>query len=212
MKKQNFLSNALSKELTRNRRQYFWITGLFLLGILTGAISAALSDSMPEMKEYFNTFLSAYPLQGTAKAEVFKLSLLHYLQLALLLWSSGWYVWLFLLGPLQVLGKGFRIGFTVVCLLRCFRIRGILFAVFSILPPNLIFIPTLFFFAVYQIHFLSDRRYLAGGSVGNQIKKQIYGKNLLHFGCFLLLLFLCALIEGYLVPSILRPLCGLVLP
>ncbi len=208
MKRYQIFYTALSKELTQHRRHYLWITGIFILGIILGTAAAVASDDKSQIRDYFDLFLSAYPLQGAAQSEIFKLSLLNYLQLALMIWVSGWYLWLLPLGILQVAAKGFRTGFTISCLLQCYQFRGALLAFLSLLPQNLIFLPALCFFTVYQFQFLSDRRYLAANAGQTVFKKQVYRKNAVFFACFMLLLIVCALTEGYVIPTLLHPLCG----
>ncbi len=211
MRKQLNITTKCTRELSDNKRQYALAAGLFLLGILIGSIAAITSKraDSAEMKAYFDRFLSAYPLQGAARSEIFQISMLNYLRLAALMWIAGWLVWLLPLGALQVGIKGFRTGFTVAYLLRCYQLRGILLAVISILPQNLILIPALCFFMVYQIKFAADRRHLRGVGAGSALKRQVYGHNLAMTGVFLALLLICALIEGYIVPTMLQPVCGL---
>ena len=208
MKKTQLFSSLLTKEISQNRRRYLLVSGLFLMGVLGGTLTAAMADSLTEIKEYVNSFLSSYSLQGAAKIQVFQLSLFNYLKFGFFLWVSGWYCWLFPICFLQVFSKGFRIGFSIACFVQCYSFRGILLSLLTLLPQNLLFLPALLFFSVYQFQFLSDRRYLIAGNTNKNFQKQVYGKNILYGILFVFLLFLCSLIEGYLVPAWLQPLCG----
>ena len=206
--KKNFVSK-LTQEFADNKRLYIPVVMLFFLGILIGTISALTSSSDADVKNYFDRFISAYPLQGAGRSEIFRLSLLNYLHLAALLWISGWFVWLLPLGAIQIGLKGFRTGFTIAYLLKCYQWRGFLLALMAILPQSIILIPALCFFPVYQIKFAADRRIILKGGASAVLKRQIYCHNLAMTSIFLLMLLLCALIEGYVIPTLLQPVCGL---
>lgn len=211
MKRFKRTAEKLAQEITVNKRQYLLTAGLFLLGILSGSIAAITTGETPHhpIKDFLDRFLSAYPLQGAAKSEVFLLSLQNHLRLAALMWISGWFVWLLPVGLLQVGSKGFRTGFTVACLLKCYGLRGILLAILIILPQNLLLIPALCFFMVYQLRFSADRRYLRRFMPPTPLKRQVYLHNLAVTAVFLFLLLLCTLIESCIVPTLLQPFCSL---
>ncbi len=208
MKKTRLFSSLLANEFHQNKRRYFVVSAVFFIGIVGGAWTSSCSELVTDVRQYVTSFMSSYTLSGAAKNNVFQLSLLNYIKFAFFLWVSGWYRWLFPLCFLQVFSKGFRTGFTVACFVQCYSLKGILLSFITLLPQNLIFLPALLFFSVYQFQFLSDRRYLVGGNGNKNFQKQIYGKNVFYCVLFLILLFLCALIEGYLVPVCLQPLCS----
>lgn len=208
MRKERKCTARLAQELHAHKPQYLLAAGIFLLGLLAGSFGA-VRDTDASIQDYFQRFLSAYPLQGAARVEIFRLSLLNYAKLGLLLYLSGWAFWLLPLGALQVGIKGFRTGFTVACLLRCYRLRGALLAGLAILPQSILLIPTLCFYLVYQFQFAADRRYLRGAGRTSALKRQIYCHNLLMTLLFLGLLLLCALLESYVTPTLIQPICGL---
>ncbi len=204
MKKTNILSLLIGKEFSREKNKYFIFLFLFTSGIVLGTVCSLFSNSVEEIKNYVNTFLSSYSLQGTVKSRVFSLSLLNYGKFIFFLWISGWYLWLFPLCFLQVFVKGFRIGFTVACFLQSLSFRGILFSLITLLPQNLIFLPALFFFSVYQFEFLSDRKLLLSGKNNSNYKHRCYQKNIFFFFILILISIVCALIEGYFIPALLQ--------
>ncbi len=211
MKKTKLLSGLILKEFIREKRKYILLIGIFLIGVISGTVSSALNDTMTELQSYIDTFLSAYSIQGTAKSQVFFISLLNYLKFAFFLWISGWYLWLIPLCVLQVFSKGFRIGYTVACFIRCYHIKGIILSLLTMLPQNFIFLPGMFFFAVYQFHFLSSRRTLLSGKHSAGHQKNIYLKNVVLLLMFLLLILFCSILEGYVIPTLLQPLCKFML-
>ena len=211
MKKTYYISEKLIKELNHNRRAYLITAAVFLLGILAGSISAASGGGNAEAKAYFDRFLSGYPLQGAAHSEIFQLSLMNYLPMAVLLWCSGWFFFLLPLGAFQIGIKGFKTGFTICYLMQCYHLKGALLALLSVLPQNLILIPALCFYMVYQTKFAADRRHLKYLNHASPVKRQVYLHNVIMTGIFLSLLLLCALIESFIVPTLLQPVCGLFL-
>ncbi len=207
MKRTSFFPKLITKEFTREKGKYISIITLFLLGMTLGSLLSSLSGSLSQIQNYVDTFLSSYSLQGTVKQQVFFISLFNYGKFAFFLWISGWHTWLFPLCFLQVLSKGFRIGYTIACFVQCYHFRGIIFSLLTLLPQNLLFLPALFYFSVYQFHFLAERKLILTGKSSSSTQKETYGKNAIFLFFFLFLLFLCALIEGYLVPTMLQPLC-----
>ncbi len=208
MSKTQLFSTILTKELHRNHRRYLFISGLFLVGILCGTMMAATTNLLTDVQEYVESFLSSYSLQGVDKSRVFRLSIWNYLRFFFFLWISGWYPWLFPLCFLQVFSKGFRIGLSVSCFIQCYSFRGILLSVLTLLPQNLLFLPALVFFSVYQFQFLSDRQTILSGCGNQNFSKQVYGRNLFCCIFFLFIMLLCSLIEGYLIPSWLQIFCS----
>lgn len=205
--RKNFLS-AATNELIANKRLYISVIILFFAGIVIGTSSAS-TGSADDAKNFFDRFLSAYTLQGVGGSEVFRLSLLGYLRFAFILWCSGWFVWLLPVGALQIGAKGFCVGYTIACLMRCYQWRGFVISFAAIMPQILALIPAVCFFGVYQLKFSADRRLIAKGNANAALKRQIYCNNLVMTGLFLIMLTLCALIESYAVPVLIKPICGL---
>lgn len=162
MKKMYPLFFEIKSTFLREKKRYFFVFLLFGTGILLGSITAARikSDSVAEMKSYFDRFFSAYTLQGTAKSEAFRIALINYAQLLFWVWLSGWSFWLMPIGFFQVILKGFRTGYTIIYFLKCYHFKGILVTTLSILPQNLILLPALCFYAVFLIQFAIDRKNL----------------------------------------------------
>lgn len=204
MRKTNILSLFIEKELFHSKNKYLIMILMFLIGVVLGAVTSETSNSSMQIKDYVNRFTSSYLLHGTIKNQVFLLSLLNYSKYIFFLWISGWYSWLFPLCFLQVFTKGFRIGFTITCFIKILSFRGILISVLTLLPQNLMFLPALFFFSVYQFQFLSERREILSGKNNLNHQMNCYKRNLFYFFLFATISLLCALIEGYLVPAILQ--------
>ncbi len=210
MKKRTAFSLNLKGKLIQEKRKCILVFIIFFFGLLLGGITSVCAnvETTHEMQEYFHKFFSAYMIQGSAKSEAFYLSLMNYLQFALWIWISGWYLWLLPLGFFQCMLKGFRTGFTITYLIQCYPLKGILLNAIAILPQTLLLLPALCLYLISQVQFALDRKLMRKSAVSATIKKQIYGHHCIMTGIFLIILLLCSLIEGYIVPTLLQPLCG----
>lgn len=204
--KENRIISYFTKEWNEHRKQYFFVIGILITGITIGGLASVFQSETTEIQSLLQPFITAFPLQGANHRTVFSLSILQYLAWGFWIWCCGWSVWLFPFGVLQIFLKGFRLGFTIASLLGALGAKGVLLAFSALFFQNIILLPILCFFMVYQMEFLSDRRYLRRVS-NRSMKKQVYGQHFFYLGVFLLFLVLCAMIEGYLVPVILRPIC-----
>lgn len=204
-------TSRLCREISDNKYLYAAVAALFVLGIFTGALYSSFSGADSGINSYFDRFVSAYLLQGAGHTEIFRLSLINYLLLAALLWISGLSPWFLPLGGIQLLIKGFKTGFTVAAMLQYYHFKGFLLALITILPQSIILIPSLCFFGVYQIKFAADRRAITCGRASAAVKRQIYTNNMLMTAAFLTALLFCSLIEGFIIPGLLKPVCGLLL-
>ena len=209
MKKQISLFYELKSNFLQEKRRYIFVLLLFGAGILFGSLSAVCLEStgVADMKSYFNSFFSAYALQGIAKKEAFRISLLNYGQLFFWLWLSGWSFWLFPISIFQVILKGFRTGYTITYLIKCYHFRGIFITILAILPQNLVLLPVLCFYTVFLIRFRADRSNLKKNILSPAIKNQIYGNHAIITLLVVLFLLFCAFIEGYVVPTMIQPFC-----
>lgn len=197
----------------QEKKRYLFVLLLFLAGILLGSLRSAWMDavSTEEIKTYFDRFFSAYALQGTAKSEAFRLSLINYASLFLCLWLSGWSLWLLPVGIFQVILKGYRTGYTITYLLKCYHLKGLLVTTLGIIPQSLILLPALCFYLVCQTRFAINVTHLKKTVLSSAVKKQIYGNHIIKTLMFLFLLLFCSFIEGYIVPTLLQPFCGIFL-
>ncbi len=213
MKKNFSLFYEIKSNILQEKRRYFFVILLFGVGILFGSLGAACleSSAVAEMKSYFDRFFSAYTLQGTAKKEAFRLSLLNYGQLLFWFWLSGWSLWLIPVSMFQVILKGFRTGYTITYLIKCYHLKGTFITFLAILPQNLVLLPILCFYTVFLLQFATDRKNLKKNILSPTIKKQIYGNHAIITLLVMLLLLFCAFIEGYIVPTMLQPFCRIFL-
>lgn len=197
----------LVKKLFKNKTNYIVFFILFVSGVILGTISSALYKDFTNIYSYLNNFLSAYSLQGIAYKHIYYISLINYCKMTFIMWISGWHILLYPLGIIQIIAKGYQIGFTISSILNCFGFKGLLLVLFSVVLPNMLLIFGLCLFWIYQTYFLLNIRYVRNLNSTN--KKTIYVQNLIVLVMFFLIMNICSLIDGFVVPGILKHIISL---
>ncbi|MGG2990592.1 stage II sporulation protein M [Paenibacillus macerans] len=135
---------------------YVFVAVLFLMGVVFGAlmVNALTLEQQQDLSRYFGDFFLSINEGGT------EFQLMSYWEVAVL--HLKWLGLIWLLG-LSVIGlpgilildflKGVLIGFTVGCLVGQYTWKGLLFALVSIAPHNLIVIPALLIASVAAVSF-----------------------------------------------------------
>ncbi len=209
MKKYNFIRN-ITDYISGNRLQFFFVVVSLLLGTVIGSLSALSleQESYESLNSYLRNFVSAYNIQSISKTDIFKVSLYNNIKVVLLLWISGLWVGFVPIGVLQVGSKGYKLGFTTVLILQIYRGKGLLLAIVSIIPQVLILVPVIIIYTVFNMNFaLSLRKIrLKGQSLATH--KEMYLRNLLFLVGTLVVLVLCSLIDAFVVPPVLKPICS----
>lgn len=202
---------AIQHEFRQSKNQYLVAAAVICLGILIGGISAfILSEAnVSALSGYMNNFFSAFSLQTLSKNEVFRLSLLGNLKTILLLWICSFSVFLLPVSLLHIGARGFRIGFSIAFMLKQYLFKGALFSAVSILPHNLILVPALLVYTVFCMNFAVEMKRLRANNTLYRVKKQMYLKNLKTLLLIVAVILVASLLEGYIVPALLRPLCSL---
>ncbi|WP_274364434.1 stage II sporulation protein M [Paenibacillus thermotolerans] len=192
---------------------YMFVCVLFIMGVVFGAllVNALTLEQKQEVSQYLNTFLQS---QGKEAASGGPVSLLE---------SFGvhfkWVLLIYLLG-LSVVGvpiilvldflKGVLIGFTVGYLAGQWSWKGMLLALASVAPQNLIVVPAIMICSVAAISFsflLVRSRLLNRSNSAGRPFAAFSGVCLALCG----LLFIVALFESYVSPSLLAWVTPLVL-
>ncbi|MDH6369736.1 stage II sporulation protein M [Paenibacillus sp. PastF-3] len=135
---------------------YIFVGVLFLVGVVFGAliVSALTMDQQQELGDYLGNFFVTVDQQGLSAAPD------SYWSIAAL--NLKWIGLIWILG-LSVIGlpgilildflKGVLIGFTVGCLVSQYSWHGMLFALVSVAPHNLVLIPVLLLSSAAAIAF-----------------------------------------------------------
>lgn len=210
MKKCKFLK-IFTDYVTRNRLQFLIVALCLVSGTIIGSLSAAsLNDEkFNVLSSYINNFTSAYSIQSASHTEIFKFSLYNNIKLLLFMWLSGLWIWLIPFGMLQLGLKGYKLSYTVFFLIQLYRGKGIVFALVAVIPQMLIMLPALIFYSVVNINSAICFRRLRQKGHGFYMQKELYLRNFLCLVMVATVFFICSLIDSFVIPAILRPVCSL---
>ncbi|ASA23072.1 stage II sporulation protein M [Paenibacillus donghaensis] len=187
---------------------YIFVAVLFLVGVVFGAliVGALTMDQQQELSDYLGNFFVTVDQQGLASASD------SYWSIAAL--NLKWIGLIWILG-LSVIGlpgilildflKGVMIGFTVGCLVSQYSWHGMLFALVSVAPHNLVLIPVLLVCSAAAIAFslLMIRTRVLGQPKRTPITRPFTRYTLLSFAMALLILGISCF-EAWVTPSMMR--------
>ncbi len=197
------LKYRIKQHLKENSVQYMLILGIFIIGFMLGFLNVRGLDD--EVKKYLVVMLDNY-LRGGLEGDLYGRSILvtAFIKQAETIFSI-WLLGLTVIGLPLILAviflRAFSLGFTVGFLLQQKAGAGVLLAMVSILPQNLVYMPCLIIAGVVAMNFsvyIVKSRTAGGNSLGVA---------LLAYSIVMLLLLLAfalgAFIEAYLSPWLL---------
>lgn len=192
----------IKEYLRDNMGIYSFIIVLFVLGVLAGALALRGLDEGQRLalNHYFSLFVNSFGgTEALDQSAIFRQSLKTNFQYLFLTWLLG----IFLFGFPFICGltvlRGFSVGFTVGFLVERASFRGILFAIGSVLPHNLLLIPAALVITLtgFSLSWLRFRCYLEKRPCSVQE----------HIGPYTVMIFLVglALFAGVLVEAYVSP-------
>ena len=133
----------LYKHFKDNFLIYFIMFAFLIIGIIIGAISIRVlnSEQKGQVISFFNSFFKLISKDNVESFLLLKESVLNNFKTIFLIWITSFIIIGIPIIPVIILLRGFAIGFTVGFLVNEFKMKGLLFALFSILPQNLFIIP-----------------------------------------------------------------------
>lgn len=137
---------------------YFFIILLFLIGVVFGAL--AVKTLGEEQKAELITYLKVF-FQGLHKGQdtgldmgmLVKQAVLNNVKTVVMIWLLGLTVIGVPIILFLVFTRGFVIGFTVGFLVNEYVLRGIAFAIVSVIPHNVLVIPAIIIASVSGVSF-----------------------------------------------------------
>ncbi|KWX74912.1 stage II sporulation protein M [Paenibacillus riograndensis] len=186
---------------------YIFVAVLFLVGVVFGAliVSALTLDQQQELGDYLGNFFVTVDQQGLPAAPD------SYWDIAAL--NLKWIALIWILG-LSVIGlpgilildflKGVLIGFTVGCMVSEYSWHGMLFALVSVAPHNLVLIPVLLVGSAAAIAFsLLMIRSRVLGQRRSPVTRPFVMYTVLSFGLAVLVLGISGF-EAWVTPTMMR--------
>ncbi len=204
------IKKTISDYIGRNKWQILIVFASLFAGIIIGSFfSVRISeDKSDAMTKYIQNFVSAYGLQSVDNGKIFKFSLYNNIKLMLFLWISGLWVGFLPFGILQVGLKGYKIGFSTAVFVRIFGIKGIIFALLSVLPQLVIVLPTVIIYSVFNINFAFSLKNARFQRLSNNLKNKLYIRNLIFFVGAVVISLISGVVDAYIIPPVLKPICS----
>lgn len=145
------MKKVLIEYIIKNKKNFFIIAIIFILGISLGIIFINTSDDFQknELNSYINSLIkNIKDTNNISKIDLLFLSIKQNVCFILLVWFLGCTIIGGLFIYVTILYKGFAIGYTISSIIAVLGIKnGIIFSCLSLLLQNIIFIPAFFILA-----------------------------------------------------------------
>lgn len=154
MKKQSAVQNVVIKHVAEHSSLYVFITVLFLMGVIFGAVLVnSLSFSQKEDLFYYLSQFFGQVSQGEIATanEMFSQSVLHNFKYISVIWILGISIIGLPVILILLFLKGLVVGFTVGFLVNQMGWSGFLLSFVSILPQNIFIVPVFIFISVLAV-------------------------------------------------------------
>ena len=206
MKTNNFI-RTFTDYINHNRLKFFFVFLCLVTGSIIGSLSAISlgDDRYTSLTSYMDNFLSAYNLQPISRGNVFANSIYNNIKLLLFLWLSGIWIGFIPVGLIHLGIKGYKLGFTLTFLFQVYHWKGLLLIIVSLVPQLIFMIPILVFYMVFNMNFSVKIRGLKQKGHRFFDDREMCFKNLIFLLCVMLVMLICSLIDGFVIPSVLRP-------
>lgn len=186
---------------------YFFMILVFVIGVVVGALAVrTLPDGQKtELINYLHIFFAGLT-QGTENiadgGNLISLAMLNNVKTILLMWALGFTIVGIPFVLFILFTRGFIIGFTVGFLVNEYVMRGLLFALASVLPHNFFAVPAVLVMGVSATRFsLMLVRRKAHGNINLWYEAMRYSILCLFM---LVIMLLAALIEVYISPVFMK--------
>lgn len=193
--------------LKNNSGRYFSLYMIFIVGVSAGAFTVNGLSTLQneELSNYLQGFFEIVEKQRFNSNELLMISFQENIKAVALLWVLGVTIIGIPFIYLLVLVKGFIIGFSSGFIIKAMGGKGILFTFLTILPKEIILIPSIIALSVNGVNFSLNM-------IKSKSIKQILNQNLrmeivrytlftLFFSVFV---FFSSVIETYIIPVFIR--------
>lgn len=202
-----YLRQSLGDYLKSNIVAYFFISLILIVGIVVGALAVKTlpDEQKSELISYLRILFTGLTKGSdgiTDTSNMLGTVMINNIKTIALMWLLGFTVIGIPFVLFMVFTRGFIIGFTVGFLVNEYVMKGLLFALASVLPHNFLVIPAILITGVSSITFslkLLRRK--------KQTRINIFYESLSYTGVcitMMLLILLGALIEVYVSPVFMK--------
>ncbi|MFD0048509.1 stage II sporulation protein M [Actinomycetes bacterium NPDC127524] len=212
MKKRSVIQNAAIKHITEHSSLYVFVTVLFLMGVIFGAILVnSLSPAQKDDLFYYLSQFFGQVSQGkiAANQDMFFQSLTHNIKYIAVIWILGISVIGLPVILILLFLKGMVVGFTVGFLVNQMGWNGFLLSFVSILPQNIFIVPIFIIIAslAVSISMKMIRRIFL-----KQIRdplKPIFTRYIFSLAFSMFFLIAAGILEAYLSPPLMKNVVSL---
>ena len=149
------LKNMIYQHIKNNSKEYILLLLFFFIGIFLGVmfINNIQENQRSEISSYLNNYIDNLEnIEKLNNIEILKNAVIKDIILGIILWFFGTTV----IGIPIVFGiilyRGFCLGYTIASIVLTLGIgKGIIFILISLVPQNIIFIPTIIAIGVSRI-------------------------------------------------------------
>lgn len=208
-----WIKRAYTQHLRDNSSIYLFVTVLFLMGIIFGAIvvNSLTVDQKDDLYFYLNRFFGLVKTGEVATStEMFQQSFFHNVKYLGLIWILGIAIIGLPVVLILLFIKGMVIGFTVGFLVNRMGISGFALSFVSVMPQNIFLIPAFLILTTASVAFslkLIRQQFFKGAK--EQVAASFFRYSGILVGVFVLIA--CAsLIEGYVSPTLMKTMMSLV--
>lgn len=198
-------SNGLALILP-NKKINLFVLFIVVLGIISGSIFLMVINDTDKnlVVNEISSFINNIGNNSINNVNAFKNGIIENLIFILLSWILGMSIIGVVFNVFFIYLKSFSIGFSISAFILVYKYKGIVASLVYVVPAQLINILIMLILGVYSIMFakyLFNIIFLKDKSIN---LGRFFKKYILIFGICLILCLASSLIEGYLVPSLLK--------
>lgn len=183
---------------------FAFVTVIFILGVGFGAVAVKTVDygARESLFSYFNNFMEGYNMLEYDRQSLVSDSIKFNLINLLIIWGLGISVFLMPLITVILFFKGFVLGFTVGFLISEYSYAGILIALSTVFPQNMLIIPAMLMAGMSGFYFsIKIIQHYRGRAKLELQNWSTYTMKMLFFG---LLLLGGSLVETFISPVLFK--------
>jgi len=190
--------------LKAKKGSYCFVIICLFVGIILGTISCSYFTDKNINIKYFNTLVSSFNIQGLSFKELYYNSIYSIARIFVIIWLSGWFIWLIPLNAAEIILKGFGIGYTISFLSLIGGFKGLALSFALLIGQIILLIPPILAFSVEEIN-RSINRY----KTKNRTKKTGFDiKKISLYLCIFGNVILYVLFESLIISRLISPILG----
>lgn len=203
----NMLNSIIFSHIKINRFKYLAALIFLFTGIIAGAIFCSNSFDLYDKSQFFNNITLAHKQDNASFANIFIHSFIQNIRAFILIWISGRLIWLIPLNYIELLSKGFGLGYTISFFSLSCGSKGFVFAILSLIVQSIVMIPALLVFSVSQMNYSVHKYKLRGSNSAFRHKRKLLQNDFYHICVVIFAVIVCGLIDAFIIPYITTPMC-----